>query len=100
MQCTNCEAVLPEENIYCEECGLRLDPEPVPQNDPTKREELVLSADCAGITDQGRKRSRNEDRFAIHPAGEGWVLVVCDGVSSSDDSQRASAIAARKPRNS
>jgi serine/threonine protein phosphatase PrpC len=96
MQCTNCAAVLPDENIYCEECGLRLETEATPARSVDAREELVLSAECAGITDQGRKRSRNEDRLAIRPAGDGWVLVVCDGVSSSEDSQRASAIAAEK----
>jgi serine/threonine protein phosphatase PrpC len=96
MQCTNCAAVLPEDDIYCEECGLKLDPEHPPLRPADAREELVLSAVCAGITDVGRKRTRNEDRFAIRPAGDGWVLVVCDGVSSSEDSQRASAIAAEK----
>jgi serine/threonine protein phosphatase PrpC len=94
MQCSNCAALLPEDDIYCEECGLRLDAEPVPAASSDAREELILSAECAGISDRGRKRTRNEDRFAIRPAGDGWVLVVCDGVSSSDDSQRASAIAA------
>jgi serine/threonine protein phosphatase PrpC len=96
MQCSNCAAVLPEENIFCEECGLRLDAEPLPVASGDGREDLILSAECAGITDVGRKRSRNEDRFAIRPAGDGWVLVVCDGVSSSEDSQRASTIAAEK----
>jgi serine/threonine protein phosphatase PrpC len=96
MQCNNCEALLPEEDVFCEECGVRLEPEPVPPRPEGAREELILSAECAAITDVGCKRSRNEDRFAVRHASEGWALVVCDGVSSSEDSQRASAIAAEQ----
>ena len=57
MQCSNCAAVLPEENIFCEECGLRLDAEPLPVASGDGREDLILSAECAGITDVGRKRA-------------------------------------------
>lgn len=96
MQCNNCDAVLPEEDIFCEECGLRLEPEPAPVRPEGAREELILSAECAAVTDVGCKRTRNEDHFAIRHADEGWAVVVCDGVSTSEDSQRASAVASEQ----
>lgn len=54
----------------------------------------MLSPGFAGVTDRGMKRFRNEDRFAIRTAGETNILVVCDGVSSSHESQLASTAAA------
>lgn len=93
MQCTNCAATLPDEDIYCEECGLRLDTIPAAEAGEA-RYERVLSPECAGISDRGLKRSRNEDRFMVGKSDTGWVLVVCDGVSSSEDSQRAAGLAA------
>jgi serine/threonine protein phosphatase PrpC len=50
---------------------------------------------AALLSDRGMKRSRNED-FAAVEVGEGWtVLVVCDGVSSSNHAREASEIAAQ-----
>ncbi len=97
MQCSSCSAEVPDDDIYCEVCGLRLDSRHTPPaRDDGAREEFVLSPSCAAITDRGLKRARNEDRFAIRQAGTGWVLVVCDGVSSSEDSQRASLLASER----
>jgi len=53
--------------------------------------ELALSADFAGVSDRGLKHQRNEDRFGMRQADAGYVLVVCDGVSSSTQSEEASS---------
>lgn len=97
MQCSNCLAQVPEDDIYCEECGLRLDSRHAPEERGAgAREEIALSPQCAAITDRGWKRARNEDRYSIRTIDAGWVLVVCDGVSSSEDSQRASVLASEQ----
>ena len=52
----------------------------------------------AGVCDRGIKHHRNEDAMALYaePAQGGRaVLIVCDGVSSSEDSDVASLAAAR-----
>jgi serine/threonine protein phosphatase PrpC len=51
---------------------------------------------CAAVSDRGLQHSRNEDRFEIRQSGTGYALVVCDGVSSSKDSQTAAAAAAAR----
>lgn len=74
---------------FCSRCGRRILPP------PEDHIELVLSSDCAAVCDRGRKHARNEDRFALRPAKSGYVLVVCDGVSSSRQSEEASAAASQ-----
>jgi serine/threonine protein phosphatase PrpC len=76
---------------YCDNCG-RLAPS------PRDRWERDLGA-VAGVSDRGLRHSRNEDAMSFAVIGEGTeypasVLVVCDGVSSSVDPQRASQLAA------
>jgi serine/threonine protein phosphatase PrpC len=117
MQCQICDAVLPDDDLFCEACGAPVKPaaEPVagvcPCGAPaseidedgfcercgrrarrpdTDHIEVVLSAACAGVSDRGLRHDRNEDRFAIHQGGAGCALVVCDGVSASRQSEIAS----------
>ncbi len=76
---------------YCDNCG-RLAPSP---RDRWERDLGVV----AGVSDRGLRHSRNEDSMAFAVIGEGTefpasVIVVCDGVSSSIDPQRASQLAA------
>jgi serine/threonine protein phosphatase PrpC len=76
---------------YCDQCG-RLAPS------PRDRWERDLGP-AAGVSDRGLRHSRNEDAMAFAVIGEGTghpasVIVVCDGVSSSADPQRASQLAA------
>jgi serine/threonine protein phosphatase PrpC len=52
---------------------------------------MVLSPVCAGVTDRGLKHARNEDRFCIHSEGGGYAFAVCDGVSTSRESELASS---------
>jgi serine/threonine protein phosphatase PrpC len=52
-------------------------------------------ARAALLTDRGMKRSQNEDAAAIEMGDEWTVLVVCDGVSSSNHAREASEIASK-----
>ncbi|WP_114561470.1 PP2C family protein-serine/threonine phosphatase, partial [Desertihabitans aurantiacus] len=55
----------------------------------------------AGVCDRGRRHSRNEDAMALAAEDEPVrraVLVVCDGVSTAPDSDRASMAAATAAR--
>ncbi|MDR3635425.1 MAG: protein phosphatase 2C domain-containing protein [Isosphaeraceae bacterium] len=61
--------------------------------------ELCLSARLAGVTDRGKRHHRNEDFLALAEHPDGDVLVVCDGISSTqapDDASEAAAVAACK----
>jgi len=119
MECPFCTASLPEEDLFCEACGKPLQtPRPataaagcpcgapaeeideegycgrcghLSHRPPSDHMELVLSDDFAGVTDRGVKHQRNEDRFAMRQVGNAYVLVVCDGVSSSTQPQLASS---------
>ncbi|MGH6653762.1 MAG: PP2C family serine/threonine-protein phosphatase [Actinocrinis sp.] len=76
---------------YCDNCG-RLAPTP---RDHVERDLGTV----AGITDRGLRHSRNEDAMAFAVIGADTdaptsVVVVCDGVSTSTDPQRASQLAA------
>ena len=76
---------------YCDNCG-RLAPS------PRDRIERDLGT-VAGVTDRGLRHSRNEDAMALAVLGPGsgrpaGVIVVCDGVSTSTDPDRASQLAA------
>ena len=81
---------------FCQQCGRRQTAEtriPLPRD----HVEIELSPVYAAVTDRGRKHSRNEDACAI--ARENFngepvsLLIVCDGVSSSQDADTASETA-------
>jgi serine/threonine protein phosphatase PrpC len=79
---------------YCTQCGARL---------ATERDHFVEqpSSWVAGVCDRGIRHPRNEDALALHALAEPGshaVLVVCDGVSSSTDSDVAALAAARAAR--
>lgn len=76
---------------YCELCGAKA---------PSVREHFEENpADwVAGVCDRGVRHERNEDAMALDASptpGSRAALVVCDGVSMSTDSDRASLAAAR-----
>jgi serine/threonine protein phosphatase PrpC len=111
MNCPYCTAVLPEDDLFCEECGERLPtaaaasqeascacgagPEEIDDDGyclqcgrrrraaPGEHEEQEVSADFAAVSDRGRHHSHNEDRVQIAIDSGRYVVVVCDGVSSS-----------------
>ncbi len=112
MTCPHCSATIPEDDIFCEECGKRLQAAcscggseldddgfctrcgrraRPPDSD---REEQALSQDCAAVSDRGLAHPHNEDRFGLLQAGSNYALVVCDGVSSSREPRQASSAVA------
>jgi len=79
---------------YCEQCGAKA---------PSERDHFAESPAnwVGGMCDRGLRHHRNEDAMALSAdaaPGSHAVLVVCDGVSSSDDSHLASLAAARAAR--
>ncbi|MGI9028522.1 MAG: protein phosphatase 2C domain-containing protein [Ilumatobacteraceae bacterium] len=52
----------------------------------------------AGVCDKGVGRNANEDAMAMAVVGERAVLVVCDGVTTAPQSEKASLVAARAAR--
>ena len=120
MHCPACSTEIPEdpENRFCEECGAALAAPapaagtcvcgaPLADRDedgfclrcgrknrlplPADHVEETLSPECAAVTDRGLRHDRNEDRFGIKFVAGTYVLVVCDGVSSSNRSEIAAA---------
>ncbi len=78
---------------FCSECGKRSVP-------PARRHrEIILSADLAGVSDIGKRHLTNQDDLAMAmvdtEAAPAVIIVVCDGVSSAENAEEASAIACR-----
>lgn len=91
--CLECGGPVAEDG-YCSECGAKA---------PSPRDHFVENPASwvAGVCDRGQRHHRNEDALALwaEPGpGSQAVLVVCDGVSSSDNSDLASLAAARAAR--
>ena len=79
---------------YCTQCGAKA---------PTEREHFEESpaAWVGAVCDRGVKHARNEDALATdadEAMGSRAVLVVCDGVTTSTDSDVAALAAARAAR--
>nr|NLI49891.1 serine/threonine protein phosphatase [Propionibacterium sp.] len=91
--CADCGGAVDADG-YCTQCGAKA---------PSERDrfEETPAAWVAGVCDRGLRHARNEDAlatFAEEAANSRAVLVVCDGVTSSDDSDVASLAAARAAR--
>lgn len=56
--------------------------------------EVVVSPQLAAVSDRGKRHHRNEDFVTIAATAHGEALVVCDGVSSSQNADQASEAAA------
>ncbi|WP_054813676.1 serine/threonine-protein phosphatase [Nocardia arizonensis] len=90
-RCDGCDGTAFDADGYCEGCG-GLRPEP-------DRFEADLGTVCL-VTDRGIAHARNEDAVAAAVLDEGdgastTVIVVSDGVSTSEDPQAASGAACR-----
>jgi serine/threonine protein phosphatase PrpC len=91
--CRECGGVVDQDG-YCTSCGAKA---------ASPRDHVVEQPApwVAAVCDRGARRRRNEDAVAI-AAGESpgsfAVLVVCDGVSSAEESDVASLAAARAAR--
>ena len=91
--CGNCGGVIGADG-YCETCGTKA---PTERDHYTEQPASWVAACC----DRGVRHHRNEDATAVaaEPTpGTRAVLVVCDGVSTSLDSDVASLAAARAAR--
>lgn len=91
--CQSCGGVVGADG-YCETCGTKA---------PSERDHYVErpASWAAASCDRGVRHHRNEDATAIAASvepGKRAVLVVCDGVSTADDSDVASLAAARAAR--
>jgi serine/threonine protein phosphatase PrpC len=125
MQCPKCVALIPDEDLFCESCGSRVQVEVEIVPDPAAEcpcvtgiaelddegfclqcgrrvvrpaedhLEAELSVDFAGVSDRGLHHHSNEDRFAISVHEDWRLLVVCDGVSSSPEADKAAAQASQ-----
>ncbi len=117
MLCAACTTDVPDDDLFCENCGVRLQPETASAAGCTcgaPPEELdeegfclscgrrvrrpdsdhiedVLGEDFAAVSDRGQRHERNEDRFALTRVGQISIAVVCDGVSSTSNADVASA---------
>jgi serine/threonine protein phosphatase PrpC len=89
--CAQCGGVIDEDG-YCTQCGARA---------PRPRDHYVEAPSgwVGGVCDIGRHHRRNEDALALAATREPdrrAVLVVCDGVTTSQDSDIASLAGARQ----
>jgi len=76
---------------YCQTCGAKA---------PSARDHFTSAPASwvGGVCDRGVQHSRNEDAMALWAQGDRAVLVVCDGVSSSIDSDVAALAGAERAR--
>lgn len=91
--CPVCSVEAPSSDVFCQTCGLQL------TNDRNHYSEQP-GRWLAAATDRGRRHHRNEDASAIEgdeTAGFA-IMVVCDGVSSAEDTDLASLVGARAAR--
>lgn len=102
LACSLCQGRLQPADRFCTSCGsaqFQVDQLPSPPGGSLKtyryHTEQVRSPDLAGISDRGLWHSINEDAIAVDGLSGGRsALIVCDGVSSSEKPEQASAIAA------
>ena len=92
-ECAQCGGEIAADG-YCSQCGAAA----VKKRDHWEERPAAW---LGGVTDRGVRHHRNEDAMALAAGaqpGELGVLVVCDGVSSSADSDIASLAASRAAR--
>ncbi len=73
---------------YCSNCGFRR------EERETDRIEINCSPCLAGISDRGLRHHHNQDYIAVQHIEHTDILVVCDGVSSSESPELAAKAAA------
>jgi serine/threonine protein phosphatase PrpC len=92
--CPACRSPIFDDELFCEACGTRVSTdEATGDSESNHREERDLRV-IAGITDRGRRRSRNEDAMAIAVANGRFLAAVCDGVASTANGDQAARAAA------
>jgi serine/threonine protein phosphatase PrpC len=84
--CAHCGATTAIVDGYCDQCGMK---------QPSPRDHMESAWPGVGaVTDRGRTHHRNEDAMAVVVEPERVIVVVCDGTSTSVDSDKASQAAA------
>ncbi|MGH9118211.1 MAG: PP2C family serine/threonine-protein phosphatase [Acidimicrobiales bacterium] len=84
--CAACGATTEIVDGYCGECGMK---------QPSPRDHIEAAGPGVGaVTDRGRSHHRNEDAMAVVVEAGRVIAVVCDGTSTSVDSDKASQAAA------
>ena len=82
---------------YCQECGRFCG------NPARDHIEIAVNAAFGGVTDRGKRHKQNEDDMALAledlDGKTTHILVVCDGVSSSEHAELASEAASRAALN-
>ncbi len=76
---------------YCQICGAKAP-------SATDHYSAAAAGWVGGVCDRGRQHARNEDAMELWADASRAVLVVCDGVSTSSDSDVAAKVAARTAR--
>jgi serine/threonine protein phosphatase PrpC len=88
LHCAQCSGDVADDG-YCTQCGTRA-------ATPRDHWKEQPSEWLAGVCDKGIVHTRNEDAMALAEiGGASAVIVVCDGVTSAPDSDKASIAAAR-----
>ena len=96
--CPVCGASVDADQSFCDSCGSALG---TTGRNPRDHYVEQPASWVAAVCDRGVKHFRNEDATAVAAdpePGSRAVLVVCDGVSTSTDSDVASLAAARRAR--
>lgn len=90
VECVSCGGPVGADG-YCQVCGTKA---------PSARDHYRQSPApwVAGICDRGQTHPRNEDAMALWAMADRAVLVVCDGVSTSTDSDVAAQAGAEAAR--
>lgn len=88
--CASCGGTIDADG-YCQTCGTKA---------PSARDHYTEAPTdwVGGVCDRGVQHSRNEDAMALWAEADRAVLVVCDGVSTSIDSDAAATAAAEAIR--
>ena len=86
-QCAQCQGEIGWDG-YCSQCGHKA-------KSVRDHFEFDTFAWVAGVCDIGLVHARNEDAMALHASETRAALVVCDGVTTSEDSDVASLAGAR-----
>lgn len=86
---------------YCSICGRR-QPAPPAARARLERDhiEIVCASNLAAVTDRGKRHAINQDDVVIERVMDSQVMIVCDGVSSAQDADTASRLAAMAMRDS
>jgi PPM family protein phosphatase len=93
-RCPRCGYAFSPEGQFCEGCGALLSDGSSEEVGDTDHRERDLNI-VAGVCDRGLRHATNEDAMGMAIVGTTMIAVVCDGVSSTPGSDRASIAAAR-----